>query len=222
MRQVKKIMRNFGILIVGIIFVLFFESAYALAVESENAGFRNLVIRQERFETNGVLVSRPVPLDVKIRDIIVFNNIKSIEDYAHWLERNIKYRKDRNGDDWSAPEETLLRRNGDCEDYAFFNEAVLGRLGYETRVLAVGGLFGNHAICVFQENGYYSWIDNNKLKRSKAQSILEFAKYLFTRYTCFYIYSLDFKTKRWKILYKKSEMVKRDVADIASRGGEER
>ena len=73
----------------------------------------------------------------------------------------------------------LQKRRGDCEDYAFLNAAVLRVLGYRPEVLAMGGLGGNHAICVFKENGRYSWIDNARLKRSKAESILEFTKYLF-------------------------------------------
>jgi len=199
---------NFAIFIVCAISVLFLESTYVLALEKGNTAFgKGLIIRQEIFETNGVLVCRPAPLDEEIRHIIINNNIGSLKDYVGWLKENIKYKRDNKGDYWSTPEETLQKRYGDCEDYAFLNVAVLQLLGYQPKVLAMGGLGGIHAICVFEENGYFSWIDNTELKKTQTQSILEFAKYLFSEYGCCYLLTVSLKTKDWDILFKKSEIV---------------
>ena len=199
-------MTNSGLLTISvcIICVLFFENTYVFA---GNTIFgRNLVIRQEAFETNGVLVSRPVPLDEKILYIIINNKIGSLEDYVQWLQENIKYKKDEKKDYWSTPEETLQDKRGDCEDYAFLNAAVLHLLGYQPEVLAVGRLGRNHAICIFEENGNYSFIDNTMLKRTQAQSISELASYLFSKYGCSYLLKLSLESKDWDILFKKSEI----------------
>lgn len=195
-----------------ILSILLFANSYALALGEQEGGFSgNLVIGQEKYKTNGVWVCRPVALDERISSIIKRNNVKSVEDYVEWLQTNIEYRKDRQADKWADPEETLQRRYGDCEDYAFLNEAVLRKVGYQPKVLAMGGIEGTHAICVFVEDGYYSWIDNNKLKRTKAESILEFAKYLFTEYNCCYLLKVSLQAQDWDILFKKSEIVNRTM-----------
>ena len=205
--------RNFGILLACSICVLFFPDTYLLAAQGESFA-KNLVIRQEVNESNGVWVYQPVPLDEKIQDIIIDNNIQSLEDYLRWLQKNIKYKKDKDRDSWSTPEETLQRSYGDCEDYAFLNAAVLSLLGYKPRVLAMGMFGSTHAICVYEENGHYSWIDNTKLKKTQAQSILEFAKHLFSEDQCSLLLALSLQTKDWKILFKKSELLNRKIKEL--------
>lgn len=186
------------------------RTSSVLASEKENTTFiKDLVIRQQWYEANGICVSRPVPLDEKILDIIIVNNIISFEDYARWLQKNIRYKEDKAEDHWSTPEETLKNRCGDCEDYAFFNEAVLRVLGYQPKVLTMGGIGFHHAICVFEENGRYAWIDNAELKRTTAESMLEFAQYLFTKYGACYLLTLNLKARDWDILFKKSEIADR-------------
>lgn len=62
------------------------------------------------------------------------------------------YRSD-NGDYWQSPEESLLYRTGDCEDYAILKADALG--GGDIHVVQVAGQ-GHHAILYYQ--GYY--LDN--------------------------------------------------------------
>ena len=179
-----------------------------LALEREDAAFiKKLVVRQEMFRTNGICVSRPVPLDEKILDILTINNIVSFEDYSRWLKNNIQYKKDERGDQWSTPEETLKNRCADCEDYAFFNQAVLRLLGHQVQVLAMGGLGFRHALCAFEEYGRYYWIDNTELKRTEAESISELAQHFFNKYGACYLLSLNLETRDWDILFRKSEII---------------
>lgn len=145
---------------------------------------RKLVIRQETYSANGISVCRPLPLDIEILDLINKNNIRSVEDYADWVKKNIRYEKDKGKDTWAAPQITLKRKYGDCEDYAFLNAAVLCVLGYQPKVLAMKGLTGCHAICVFQENGYYFWIDNTELKKTSTRTFADFGRYLHDEYGC--------------------------------------
>jgi hypothetical protein len=173
------------------------------ALEEEHTDFcKNLVISQEKYQVGSILISRPHPVDEKMRDLIIFNNIKTLDDYIVWLETNIKYKKDEGQDNWSEPQETLQKKYGDCEDFAFLNAAFLRVAGFQPKVLGVmRHLGGNHAICVFKENGYYSWIDNNQLERTQAVSILQFAEYIFAKYGCASLRELKLKTRGYDIVY---------------------
>jgi len=194
-----------------IIFFLIFlcscaDSAFALeAMRSIPHG--NLIIRQERYTVGSISVSRPIPLDEKILNTLIVNSITSLEPYLEWLSKNIIYQKDGKRDAWAYPEETLKIKRADCEDFAFLNEAVLRVMGYEVQVLAMGGFGGHHAFCLFKEKDYYSWIDNSKLKRTKAKTISEFAKHIFTTYGSSYLLEVDLETKDMDILFKRSELL---------------
>lgn len=175
--------KNLVILIICAIFLVVLENNSLFA--------REPVIGQEIYKTNNVWVVRPVPLDERIVNIVNINRILSLEDYVQWLRENIKYREDGEKDYWSTPKETLQNRFGDCEDYAFLNEAVLRVFGYQPKVLAIKVRGFDHAICVFEENGYYSWIDNTELKRTETKSISEFSDYLSTQYGCSHLVTLN-------------------------------
>ncbi len=152
---------------------------------------RRFVIRQETFQNNGVYVCRPVPIDKKIMDLLSNNNIHSLNDYMKWVADNIDYFKDKNGDEWLSPEETLIRKQGDCEDYAFLNEAVLRVFGYKPEIIAMQGANGGHAICIFKDRDMYCWIDNSVLKKTKARSLSELQKHLFSVYGYKRVFSLS-------------------------------
>ena len=106
-----------------------------------------------------------------------------------------------------TPEEMLQKKAGDCEDYAFLNAAVLRVLGYQPQVLVIGGFGFHHAICVFEENGHYSWMDNSEFRRTKTRSILEFARYLFSEYGGSYLLKINPKNRDWDILFRKSKLL---------------
>ncbi len=167
------------------------------AYEQNSAYFsRKLVIRQEIYSVNGVTVCQSSPLDTEIVRLINKNNIRSVEDYANWLQKNIQYEKDKGKDAWAAPQVTLKRKYGDCEDYSFLNVAVLRVLGYESRVLVMKGITGCHAICVFQKNGYYFWFDNAELKKTSIRTIADFGRYLHDEYGCNHLLALNREVKR--------------------------
>ena len=174
-----------------------------VALASENI-LHGFVIRQESFETQGVLVSRPNPSDAQIFDLITVNNIHSLEDYSQWLKRNIKYRPDGPQDTWATPIELLHKRSGDCEDYTFLNVAVLKVLGYHPHFLALGRPGNFHAICLFKENDYYVWFDNTELKRTKTKTMMEFAQLIVQNYNYSSLHELDPRTQKWQLLFKKS------------------
>ena len=180
------------------------SSVYALG----NGVFSSMVISQEKVVSNGVFISRPAVVDERIRDIVINNKIQSINDYVRWLKGNIQYKSDKGGDNWAAPTETLSKKTGDCEDFAFFNATALKVLGYKPQVLSVMRIGNCHAITVFKEsNGYYAIIDNNTLIRTQATTMQALAKRMLNIYNYASLCSVNFKGKNIRTLYKKSDFV---------------
>lgn len=173
--------------------LLFINSAPAFALN----------IRQEQYVRDGVLISRPNTDDIQIVRILAAQDIRSIEDYALWLQKNIRYQKDDLNDAWDGPRQTIQRRYGDCEDFAFLTEAVLRIWGYETQVLALHtpGKTG-HAICVFIKNGEYYIFDNARLLKTRAASLKELAAQIFQYNRHAYLSKLDLATHRWQVLFR--------------------
>ena len=56
-----------------------------------------------------------------------------------WRALPTRYVQDPAGDDWQTPEETLRRREGDCEDWSVLLAAILILLGLDARVGVVPG-----------------------------------------------------------------------------------
>jgi len=169
------------------------DQTRSVLVSYEDQGFTGtFIVRQETASTAKTLGSQANPLDMRILNIISDENINSIEDYAQWLEKNFEYKSDEGPDIWAAPEETLTRKYGDCEDFAFLNEAVLRVFGYRPQVLAMGGGIKtvNHAICAFEKDGYYLWFDNNKLKKTLVSSVEEFGAQVVTRHGYAYMFKI--------------------------------
>ncbi|MDD5255432.1 MAG: hypothetical protein PHR11_05205 [Candidatus Omnitrophica bacterium] len=163
------------------------------------------VIRQEMFKRGTVLVSGPNRADGMIADMFRAEGIGTLGGYLQWLKKNVRYRPDDFEDDWALPEEVLERKYGDCEDYSFFNAAVLGVLGYRPKVLGLWGIrispagpIGNHAICAFQKEGRYAYLDNERLWETGASSMEEFRRYIAKHYACRSVseISLDNKSKK--------------------------
>lgn len=165
----------------------------------------HLNVAQEISRYNGVLISRPRPLHQEIVDLVTRHKIKSLEDYAQWLEDNLRYQNDGKADNWASPQQTLRKKAGDCEDYALLNTSVMQVLGYQPHFLALVRTKGRtHAICTFKHQGRFLWFDNAKLQKTSFTSLEQLAKEISDRYNYSALFEFDFKTKHWNILYKKS------------------
>ncbi|MFH2138448.1 MAG: transglutaminase-like domain-containing protein [Candidatus Omnitrophota bacterium] len=206
LKQAAKTVSSLIIAILAQILLFNVQNSFSL----DNGVLGSMVISQERIVTGGVLISRPALIDEKIRDIVVFNNIRTLDDYVSWVKSNIEYRRDENGDTWSTPDETLNAQGGDCEDFAFFNSAALRVLGFNPEVLAILRIGRSHAICAFKENGTYSLIDNKTLIRTKAATMAELAVVLQDMYNFSTLCSVRYENKKLLVLYKKSDIVSKN------------
>ncbi|MBU0633615.1 MAG: transglutaminase-like cysteine peptidase [Candidatus Omnitrophica bacterium] len=171
-----------------------------------NLPITSFIIRQQISRTAGVLISRPCPLDEKIRELLIGANINCVDEYLLWLKDSITYKKDIGGDYWAYPELTLERGWGDCEDFAFLNQAVLRVMGYEARALSLMRLGNCHAICVFLNGNEYAIIDNCRLITTQAKSMEELAQYLLTAYQAASLCALNLDSRTQEIIFKRKQM----------------
>lgn len=162
-----------------------------------------LTISQQRLHTNGVLISQPDPIDMRIMHLVNANGIRSLEDYAGWLKTNILYKSDGPKDSWSPADQTLRRKTGDCEDYAFLNIAVLKVLGFKPQMFILSGKDGYHAICAFVKDGTFSLFDNNRLKETTARSIPELARLMANGQHFSTVHEVDLSTQKQRLIYRK-------------------
>jgi predicted transglutaminase-like cysteine proteinase len=103
-----------------------------------------------------------------------YANLKSPQAIAGWMRNNINYEKDSivhsKDDYWQTPKETVVLKSGDCEDFAFLAQALLGNIGIESSVIGV--VYNkqddlkevkSHAMCVFPQNSPKNFFDNHYL-----------------------------------------------------------
>ena len=171
----------------------------ALSIQGPvTAAAQDYHIRQHRARQGGVLTSQPDPQDVEIMRFIDTLRIQTLEDYSAWLAQAVHYQPDTPQDHWAGPAETLRRQGGDCEDLALLNSAVLQVLGFQPRFLALFGKSRAHAICAFQQNGFYFWFDNVNLMRSPARSWPELVRQLRRHYRFSRLREFDLAKRRWQ------------------------
>ena len=98
--------------------------------------------------------------------------VRSPEALVEWLQSEFVYEL-KFPDRRQAPDETIRRRTGDCEDFAILSRAVLERLGIASDVIIIKfreiGVM--HAICIFQRGSTFSFISNKEMIRTRGHSI---------------------------------------------------
>jgi hypothetical protein len=167
--------------------------------------FRGFQIAQEHLRTNGVLISRPVKIDERLAQMMGQNSIRTVEDYAAWLGKNMAYQRETgSADQWLDPIEFLKIKRGDCEDFAILNARALQVLGYKTHIITLSSSQSSHAICTFQYGGKFYWFDNAALKSSSATTLLTFAQEITNQFHYSSSYELDPTSKQANLIYQRS------------------
>jgi len=110
------------------------------------------------------------------------------EALTRFLREQMTFEEDRElfgrTDYWQSPEEFLSRRKGDCEDYAFFTQSLLERLGFRTFVFSLFGRKGYaHTVTVFKEKGNYHVVNQDRLIRLNAKTLEEIASRMYPDWT---------------------------------------
>lgn len=84
-----------------------------------------------------------------------FKELKTPKQILTWVRENITYTRDV-GDNWQTPNETLVRKAGDCEDFCILMRALLINAGFDSSKIWM--MIGNdliakeaHAVLVFED-----------------------------------------------------------------------
>lgn len=101
------------------------------------------------------------------------SSVKTPEALAEWLASEFKYRLEF-PDKWQSPDETILSKQGDCEDFAVLTSACLNRMGIANNILIVKfkNLGTSHAVCAWKDDaGSYNFISNRSLKQTHKKTL---------------------------------------------------
>lgn len=80
-----------------------------------------------------------------LRNVPSKNWMAEAEAIRRWVANNIRYTRDVAGvETLQTPEVTLKLRVGDCDDQATLVAAMLESVGFETRLVAIGGRDGEY------------------------------------------------------------------------------
>lgn len=161
----------------------------------------NLTIRQERVSKNGVLISRPMPIDQKIAELMIANRIRTLEEYSTWLEKTMTYDSALRQNHWPDPEQFLNKKHGDCKDFAGLNSAALRVFGFKPHIIALYSSENAHAICAFEYSGKYFWFDNFILKSSQAADLTALAREITGLYHYEQSFELDPVSQKSNLIY---------------------
>lgn len=116
-----------------------------------------------------------------IQKFLKEEKLTTTDKYFEWVFFNITYVSDKI-DYAQSPEETLKLKQGDCEDFAILNQAVLKHFGIQS---GFWGVYSNrksgHAIIVFWENGQLSYTSNEMKVETGTTSIEELTEHLNTQ-----------------------------------------
>jgi hypothetical protein len=108
---------------------------------------------------------------------------------ATFLRKEFTFKRDTDLfgqiDWWQEPEEFLLRRAGDCEDYALLARELLARNWIKAHVFSLFGYDGYaHTVCIFvDEQGRYNVINQDKLRYYRAPSLEALAAQIYPGWT---------------------------------------
>jgi Transglutaminase-like domain len=204
-------MRKINILLAVVVSLVVGLDCHKVQAKTLQTGL-NLTIKSLKKEEAGLLISIPDPFSQKMHDTIVLENIVSVKDYGKWLQNHLYYQREAPGQDiWSLPGDTLSRNGGDCEDLAFFTQAVLEVLGYKPQVLCLLRPAESHALCVFKDDGRYYIVDNTNIFETTISSRLKLFEFLAKKYNATYIAQTKLETKNYDILFQKENIASDDL-----------
>jgi len=105
----------------------------------------------------------------------VARELKTPKALEKFMRNNFTYVEDRfllDVDEyWQGAQEMLVRRQGDCEDYAVFTKAILERMGYRVFLLSLYSGADAHTVTVFEKNGRVGVFDLDKLLTPRSDSL---------------------------------------------------
>ena len=161
-------------------------------------------------DSTEVLSSKPTIKESQKNDLSVFlskNNIHTVEDYAQWLNKNMRYEKSNGPEKWESWQATLNRRYGDCKDLSVLNAKALELLGYHPMLIGYKKDLGGHLFTVFIKDGTYHIFDNTDYYVSQLRNLTDMGAFLYHKYNVELVFEVSLATKQVKPLFTRSMLL---------------
>lgn len=115
-------------------------------------------------------------------------SVSTPKEVAHFMKKVFTFTEDeklfRGTDYWQSPEEFWKRRRGDCEDFALFVQYILRKHGVKGDVVSIYGANGYaHTVFIFQKEGRYDVINEDRFYPYKAKSLEEAVRRVYPYWT---------------------------------------
>lgn len=173
-------------------------------------------IGRELIRDKDQMVWKENQIDIQLREMLLSNQITTVEEYLSWLRANIQYESDGVFDNLSEPLETVEAKSGDCEDFAMLSYRVLKVLGFKPMIVILDRHeVVRHAITTFKEGDRYSYLDNMKLVRTLSIGQAQFFDYLVEKESAVNLYQLNPKTHSKTPLLQKTRKLTSKPQDEA-------
>ncbi|MEW6101403.1 MAG: transglutaminase-like domain-containing protein [Candidatus Omnitrophota bacterium] len=100
--------------------------------------------------------------------------VKTPQELSLWLLNEFEYVREIK-DSWQKAPELLASRKGDCEDFAILSQELLKAMGIKSHILIIKfkGLNQSHAVCIWEQNGRFSFISNQRLIQTDKTSLID-------------------------------------------------
>lgn len=106
--------------------------------------------------------------------------LQTPDQIAHYMWRHFVFEQDQRqfgqNEYWQTPQELLINRKGDCEDFAQFSHTLLKAAGISSFMFNIYGDGYAHTVTVFKENGKYNAIDGVRVMHYQADSLDELSE----------------------------------------------
>lgn len=145
---------------------------------------------------DGMLVRALNSDETLVYDLLQIAQVNTLEKYALWVSRHIKYSVNVPNNVWHSCKQILNKGTGDCKDFATVHYTALGLFGFKPKILGLFAKDWGHAICYFKKDEFYWFFTNEQLKETKADTIEAFYLELQNLFKYKRIYEIDAGDKR--------------------------
>ena len=179
-------------------------AALLTLISSSGFGDSSILVRAD--DSRKILTSPHLRQDAGASDIGKFlkeHGIHSVEDYALWLTKNIRYQTDASAGEWLAWQATIRRGYGDCKDLSILNAKVLESLGYSPLLIGYKNVSGNsfgHVFATFVKDGTFHIFDNLHYYPTPLKNLEQIGTYLYQKHHIDTVFQIDPATKSIKLL----------------------
>ena len=180
-----------------------------MSVPSAGYGYESVLVRAD--DSQEILQDNTTPkgLNEELSNFLRQNRILTVEDYARWLEKNIRYQSVTVEGDWKSWQDTLTRGYGDCKNISVLNSKILETLGYTPVLIGYKHTSGDtwgHLFTAFYKDGRLNIFDNINYYATPLTRLDQIAAYLVDKYNADKVFEVNLTAKTTSLLASRESL----------------